>query len=203
MIARPVAPFSFWVDTVQPITDQFLSDIKADARAIVAVGRYVDSVDAAELARILGAGLGVLLFTYADEFDPTPRIAKLHALGIPKPATIVLDVESVKLDAPSLIARVSKWDRAIFGEGWDAGHYQGAGAILNTAQLSALPCDRYIKAMSRIYDLTGSLVEPTEGWCGMQLYPPNQPLGNHGLVVDFGVFQKDFHGRLPNLVWAA
>src|SRR5271168_747390 len=71
--------------------------------------RYLGSITAAELSIILDAGLLVSLVTYADQWSPSETVAELTALGIPPGATIWLDVESVKEDAPTVTGAINAW----------------------------------------------------------------------------------------------
>lgn len=176
------------IDTVMPITDVRAVAVVQDP-AIEFVGRYIDSLTLDEVATIHAVKLGILPITYADEFDPAPRIAKLRALGCPTGVTCLLDIESVKLTPDQTITQANTWAFAFKAAGFDPGVYVGAGAGLTQAQWTGLIVDRYVRSCSLV-------PEPFEGFCGVQLYPPNQSLRvPSDLVVDWLVACLDYKGR--------
>jgi hypothetical protein len=180
------------IDTVQVLSDAFISILKADP-AIEYVARYLDTLTPEEVSRIHAADLSILPLTYANEFDPAPRLQKLAALGCPQSVTTVLDVESVHLAPADTIARVNAWARAFKSAQFDPGGYVGAGSGLMAAEWTQLAVDRYVLSCSIV-------PEPSEGYAVLQLFPPNQHLGD-GLVVDWQVAQHDYEGRSV-MLWA-
>jgi hypothetical protein len=190
--ARPARVRAIGIDTVQVLSDAYLAILKSDP-AIEFVARYVDSLTADEVARIHAVGYSILPLTYANEFDPGPRLQKLAALGCPLGVTTILDVESVNLPAADTIARINAWAAAFKGAQRDPGGYVGAGSGLTAEQWFALAIDRYMRSCSLVST-------PGEGFCVLQLFPPDQHLGE-GLVVDWDVVEQDFERRTPTL-WA-
>ena len=180
------------IDTVQVLSDTFVSILKADP-AIEYVARYLDTLTPEEVTRVHAAGLSILPLTYANEFDPAPRLQKLAALGCPQGVTTILDVESVHLLPADTIARINAWARAFKGVQLDPGGYVGAGSGLTASQWTQLAVDRYMLSCSIV-------PEPSEGYAVLQLFPPNQHLGG-GLVVDWEVAQHDYEGRSV-MLWA-
>lgn len=192
--ASPARVRAIGIDTILAMSDALLAQLAAVAPETEYVGRYVDSLTSEEIARIHAAGKAILPFTYANEFDPAPRLAKLAALGCPPGVTIMLDVEGVKLPADQTIARIDAWALAMKGAQRDPGAYVGAGAGLTAAQWTGLAVDRYMRSCSAV-------PEPSEGFCVLQLYRPNVDLGR-GLVIDWQVVQQDYRGRVP-VLWTA
>lgn len=190
--AKPARIRAIGIDTTQVLSDAYLAILKSDP-AIEFVGRYVDSLSSDEVARIHDAGLSILPFTYANEFDPAPRLSKLAALGCPTNVTTFLDVESVNLPAADTIARINAWAAAFKNAQRDPGGYVGAGSGLTATQWFALAIDRYMRSCSLV-------PVPGEGFCVLQLFPPDQHLGE-GLVIDWDVVEQDFERRVPTL-WA-
>ena len=190
--AKPAHVRAIGIDTVQVLSDTYLALLKSDPE-IKYVGRYVDSLSLEEVTRIHDAGLSILPFTYANEFDPVPRLNKLSMLGCPLGVTTMLDVEGVNLTAADTIARANTWAVAFKKAQRDPGGYVGAGSGLTAAEWSGLVIDRYMRSCSLV-------PTPSEGFCVLQLFPPNQHLGE-GLVVDWEVVEQDFKRRVP-VLWA-
>ena len=183
------------IDTVTVLSDAFLAELSADP-SIEFVARYIDSLTSEERDRIFAAGYAILPLTYADEFDPAPRLSKLAALGCPQGVTVVLDVESVTLATALTMVRIDTWSKAVLDSKRDAGGYVGAGSGLTAAEWAARITNRYHKSCS----LVG---EPSEGFSCEQLYPPNQKVYGVGasgqLLVDYNVMRSDYWGRFMNL----
>jgi hypothetical protein len=189
MIAKRPRVSALGFDTIEVITAAHLAELEPDPR-VEFIGRYVDGLTAYELDAILATDRMVTLFTYADEFNPAPRIAELRALGIPPSTTIWLDVEGVT-QRPDV--QINTWAAAMRAAGYDPGAYVGAQSLLTASDWSALSVDRYCRSCSLV-------PEPVEGFCLLQLSPPNQKIGT--LVVDWLVVQADYHGRLPSMISA-
>ena len=189
MIAKQPRVSAIGFDTIEAITAEHLTELEPDTR-IEFIGRYVDGLTAHELDAILATDRMVTLFTYADEFNPAPRIAELRALGIPSGVTIWLDVEGVT-QRPDV--QINTWAAAMRAAGYDPGAYVGAQSLLTAADWTALAVDRYCRSCSYV-------PEPSEGFCLLQLSPPNQKIGT--LIVDWDVVQADYRGRLPTMIGA-
>jgi hypothetical protein len=200
---------SLGIDTVATITDELLDVIVADPR-IEYVGRYIDSITPDELARITarknrntGNGLLVTLFTYANELNPAPRVAKMRALGVPAGVTAWIDVEGEQLAPQELIGAINVCGRGFRDGGFDPGEYCGAGEVLTSVELTALIVDRYAHACSKVQDVGGLYAEPASGFCLFQGYPPNQRIRpDCPLLVDWSCIFADYKGRLPTMIGA-
>lgn len=205
MIAKLPRVSALGIDTIEPLTDAHLDEITADPR-IEFVGQYVDNLTAERLAAILDRGLLVTLFTFAGEFDPMGRIAKLLALKVPAGVTIWLDVEDEKILAVDLVSRITRWGNAIKTAGFDPGEYAGAGELLTSGELTALPVDRYAHSCSSVRDRVNLIAEPASGYCFFQGFPPNakiRPESTSDLIVDWDVVFEDYRGRLPTMIGKA
>lgn len=193
-------------DSVQPI------DL-ARARALKAWGldfaiRYLGSVTSDEIDAILAAGLAFMPVTFGMKHG-TPLTAALgssygattvrqaQAAGIPKGATIWLDLEDCTGTDAEVEAFVNAWCDPTGAAGYICGLYVGAGAILSSAQLYALHVTRYWQSLSKEVDQRGQLAEPACGWCMIQLYPSVHVAG---LFADGDVIQRDYRGRVPSWV---
>ena len=192
--AKPARVRAIGVDTIQIMSETFLSVLRSVDPAVEYVGRYIDTLTTDEVARVHAAGYAILPFTYANEFDPAPRLQKLAALGCPPGVTTFLDIEGVNLQPADTMARANVWAKAFQGAKLDPGGYVGAGAGLSAAQWSSLVIDRYMRSCSAV-------PEPSEGFCVLQLFEPDIMLGE-GLEVDYEVVQRDFERRVP-VLWAA
>jgi len=182
------------VDTIQVMTAAFLASLQAFDPAIEYIGRYVDTLTPSEVSLIHGAGYAILPFTYAGEFDPSPRLASLAALGCPAGVTLVLDVESVQIPTAQLVTQINGWAAAVKAAGYDPGGYVGAASGLSAEQWGDLAIDRYVRSCSLV-------PESSEGFVVEQLFPPDIHVGS-GLVVDYLVARQDYERRSVTL-WAA
>jgi hypothetical protein len=186
-------------DTVAVITPAFGQWLKTNG--YVGVMRYVDGLSATELSNILASGLACGFVTYAEEFNPAPRIAELKALGVPVGVHVFLDVEGCTLDATALIAAINTWSKAMQAAGYLPGLYVGAGALLSSDELYALVSVLYWHGCSRLRDRNNQTQDPACGWGLIQLYPGN--IGTQaGVIVDISAVQQDYQGRLPILAGA-
>ncbi|MHB2027553.1 MAG: hypothetical protein ACYCPT_01895 [Acidimicrobiales bacterium] len=195
-LGRPVPAYhrQIGIDTDSILSVAALAEIAADP-AIEFVGRYVDSLTAEEVARIFARKLAILPLTYANEYDPEPRLRKLAALGCPTGVTVVLDVESVKLAPAALVVHINAWASATKAASCDPAGYVGAGAGLTADEWSRTLVDRYMRSCSFV-------PEPIEGFCCEQLSPGNTHV--HGvdkpvLLVDYDVMRQDYRGRVMSL----
>jgi hypothetical protein len=184
-------------DTVTPITARSAADLyAADFRF---AGRYVTSLSNDEVKAILGSGLALTLFTYANSFDPSDEIAALKRLSIPPEVTVILDVESVTDDAITLQARINTWARALKAASYIPGMYVGVNSKLTSAELYNLAVVRYMKSASRIVDRNGDLAEPKCGWCATQT---DVDVVRAGVTVDVDFSYADYNGRRIAMVAA-
>lgn len=164
------------------------------------VVQYLGSVSGVVLENICGAGLAVMLVTYANRYDGAATVDELRALNAPKGMTVWLDVESVgDLDPTTLRAKINAWAAAVSAAGYMPGMYVGPNCKLTSIELYQLQVVRYWHCGAKIIDRNGQIAEPGCGFCMYQLFPEITVGGQGGVFVDFDVIQQDFRGRLP--VW--
>jgi hypothetical protein len=161
------------------------------------VVRYLGSITSEEVDAILGAGLALMVVTYADRWDGPTTVQQLKAAGIPMGTTVWLDVESIgpSLTPEEIAGKINTWARIVRNAGYDPGLYIGVNVQLTAADLYALVNDRYWHSCSRILDRNGAPNEPQCGCCMRQLRPPNVVVG--GSIVDVDVIEQDYEGRVP------
>lgn len=169
---------------------------------------YLGAMNPARLKYILDAGLGFMPVTFAGEYKDgaADELAQLAALGIPKGATVWLDLEGINAwntPAAELIKLIEAWATAIVGAGYMAGLYVGAPQPLTGKQLFALKgITRYWLGQGRCIGKDGLDAYPDCGWCMRQDWH-NQGNGMYfkktGVLVDTNAVQADHRGRLP--VW--
>lgn len=165
---------------------------------------YLGAVTPGIVANVVGAGLGFMPCTYADQFDGSTTVARLTALQLPKGCTVWLDVEGERICPPQiepllLQAKINAWASAVIDAGYIAGLYVGAPQPLTSAELYALKVTRYWKSASRILDRNGQLAEPACGWCMFQSYPSRDWAG---VWSDVDFIHQDYRQRLPSWVVA-
>jgi hypothetical protein len=176
---------------------------------------YLGAMTPPRLALVLAAGLAFMPVTFAGEYKDgaADEIAQLTKLGIPKGATVWLDLEGLdpwemgKTPAgrAQLIALLRGWATAIANAGWMPGLYVGAPQPLTSKELYALPFVRYWWGLGKPIDSNGALVYPDCGWCMIQQWhgDPVKKGGMYwkdtGVFVDTNGVQMDHKNRLP--VW--
>lgn len=202
------------------------------ARALKASGvdgfvGYLGAMNRARLAIVLEAGLSFMPVTFAGEYrdGAQDELAQLAGLGIPKAATVWLDLEGIhawNTPAAELVALIESWATAIVGAGFVAGLYVGAPQPLTGAQLFGLRyIRRYWLGIGRCVGKDGKDAYPACGWCMRQDWHNNPDLASHNLTggmlwppherdpdlsdahrtfVDTNGIQADHRGRLPTWV---
>jgi hypothetical protein len=184
------------VDTIQMLSETNCKFLKS--QGIDFVVRYINLLSTTEIDTILSSGLALQIVTFAKQYDAFEVVKKLQKLGIPREATIYLDLEDESGPSNVLINKINKFGRFISSSGYTAGLYYGAGLVLNSAELWMLEVTRYWESCSRELDALGHPSIPQCGPCMVQLYPPNQKLGD--ITVDYDFIQKDFRNRLPTWI---
>ncbi len=180
---------------------------ETQARALRASGvdglvGYLGCMSASRLAHVLDAGLAYIPVTLAGEYNdgPADELGQLAALGIPRGATVFLDMEGMaafKADPPTLIAKVNAWADGIAAAGFIPGLYVGVPQPLTSEELYALRVSRYWRGQGSIRDRHSALAEPTCGWCMTQAYPS---VTWGGVLVDVNMVSQDYRARVPSWV---
>ncbi len=183
-------------DSVTLITATSAAAFKASG--IDFVIQYLGSLTPQGVQDIVGAGLALMVVTYADKFNGAQTVAELRTLGLPEGCTVWLDVESIgpSVTVESLTNQINDWAAAVKAAGFMPGLYVGVGAQLTSAELYQLSVVRYWHSLSIVLDRNGAPAAPACGWSMFQLYPTTTW---HGVSVDMDFCQQDYHGRLP--VW--
>ena len=179
-------------DSVQSLTWSSAAALKA--AGIDYVVRYLGSITHQELEAILGAGLGFMPVTFADNFDGAATVRACNVLQLPPGTTVWLDLENSQESPENQIQLINAWADAVKAAGWEPGLYIGSPQQLTGPELTALHVVRYWKAPSRVVDRHGTLTEPAPGYCMLQLWPSVMWAG---VWVDVDVVQQDYLGRVP------
>lgn len=158
--------------------------------------RYLGSLTSGELDAMLASGLACMPVTFGGAFDGPQAVRHAQQAGIPKGATVWLDLEGQSIATPihTLVTKINMWSGSVRTAGYDPGLYVGANALLTSTELYALSMDRYWHSLSRVVDRNGQLAEPSCGWCMHQLFPSTTVAG---VFVDFDFVQQDYRGRVP------
>ena len=186
-----LTPGARGIDTVLRLTAPMCAALVGESVRFVV--RYLTDITRDEIATITSAGLALSVVTYAGQYAGPAAVAAVQALRLPQGMVVWLDVESCKDDAPTLIARVNGWARAVKAAGYIPGMYVGCGVPLTSAELYALAVERYWHSCSRVVDAAGNEAAPSCGWAMHQLSPPNVMVG--GVKVDIDFAQFDYRGR--------
>lgn len=198
-VVRPAPLFSKLVDRLAPISHELASALKANG--IEAVGRYVETLTAYERDGLFEAGLGILLLSKAPLSLLTATFGTSHAgdlvghatrLGAPAGAHFMIDLEAQSGSHADILAYDNALSGAIKGAGFIPLAYVGAGQLLSSAELLALPS-------VHLYWRGGSLgiPEPSCGFALWQIPPLEQTVSN--AIVDVSVTGADLRGRRPML----
>jgi hypothetical protein len=200
-VARAAAPFSKGFDCLAPVS--------ADAGARLRqagfewVGRYFETLTAAERDTLFQLGFGIKLITTAARaplYDAigaeagVRTVALARALEAPNGLHITIDLEATGDNPADRVADyVNNRAHAVNSAGYESDLYVGAGQPLNGAELYKLAPTLYWRGGS------AAIPEPACGWSILQLYPTDQEI--EGQRVDVDIIQCDYRGRLPVLWW--
>jgi hypothetical protein len=171
---------------------------------------YLGAMNTERLGYVLDAGLSFMPVTFAGEYKDgaADEIAQLRALGIPRGATVWLDLEGLdawNTPAPQLMRLINSWAYDIKSGGWMPGLYVGAPQPLTGPELFSLGVLRYWLGQGRCVGKDGKDAYPACGWCMRQDW---HNTGNGymwkdtGVLVDTNAVQADHQGRLPTWVVA-
>ncbi len=165
-----------------------------------ALAGYLGVIDASRVAHELDAGLAFVPVTLAGEYNdgPNDELGQLQALGIPRGATVFLDLEGMhafKSDPVALIQKINDWADSIAASGYVPGLYVGVPQPLTSDELWKLRVSRYWRGQGSIRDRHNALAEPTGcGWCMTQMFPS---LTRGNTWVDVNMVGSDYKGRVP------
>jgi hypothetical protein len=167
----PIPPNVLGVDTVANLA-------ASECRALANLGYkfrggYIDEMTPQEVQGQLGAGLPLLLYTYANEFDPEHTLDRLATLGILAGAHIVLDVEAVTIEAAQLIEKINAWGEGLLNHAYLPTIYFGSMSLLTSREMTELAVYRYELGASRLRDRHGDPAEPDRGFAIIQGRPVN------------------------------
>lgn len=176
---------------------------------------YLGAMTPARLKDVLEAGMAFMPVTFAGEYKDgaADEVAQLRALGVPRGATVWLDLEGVNAwnmgkdpaQRRELIRLINTWAYDIKTGGWMPGLYVGAPQPLTGAELYGLGVLRYWLGIGRCVSTDGKDAYPDSGWCMRQDWH-NQGNGmqwkNTGVMVDTNSIQCDHMGRVPAWVVA-
>lgn len=173
------------------------------ARGVSCVVGYLGVINAARVAAILEAGLAFMPVTLAGEYEdgPDDEVLQLKALGIPRGATVWLDLEGMKaFKSPpaEFAAKINRWADAIAAAGFQPGLYVGVPQPFTSAELYALHVVRYWHGQGSVRDRTNALAEPyPRGWCMTQMFPS---VVWGGVLVDANIVGQDYKTGVPSWV---
>lgn len=190
MKAVSLAPNILGVDTVAKLAPY-------ECRALVNLGfkfreGYLDALDVQEVQGQLGEGLPLVLYTYANQFDPEHILARLAALGIPTGVSVVLDLEALPSDADvsQVCDRIDNCGEHLQSQGFLPCLYYAAGSLLTSDELYERRVYRYHAGASINRDRKLQLQEPLPRGCAMiQGRPVNFTLD----AIPGKRFDADFH----------
>lgn len=184
------------VDTITPLTKEHCEFLKSAGYDFVV--RYLGSLTPEEIVTIHDAGLVFACVTFGKAWSGQQAVQHLSVLGIPRGASVFLDIEDVHSPKITLVGVVSNWASVIEGAGYVPGGYFGSLSLLDSDEQFALPLRLYWHSCSRVVDDAGKEAGPRCGWVMHQLYPPDISLEyapKKFLDVDIDVIQRDYGGR--------
>ena len=190
MRVAPLPPNVLGVDTINNLAPY-------ECRALVNLGYkfregYLDALTPQEVAGQLGEGLPLVVYTYANEFDPEHMLKRLSVLGIPPGASVVLDLEALPSDAvvSEVCDRIDAAGERLQSQGFLPCLYFAAGSLLTSDELYERRVYRYHAGASINRDRKLQLQEPLPRGCAMI----------QGRPVNFSIdaipgkrFDADFH----------
>jgi len=201
-----LAPNVLGVDTVAklpPTTCRTLA-----SRGLAFRGGYIDELSPIEIEGQLGNQLPLLLYTYANEFDPSHTLDRLSALGIPAGMNVILDVEAVIKpealqamtpgDVESFVlelkAKINAWGRGLSNHAFLPCIYFGGLELLTSEEMSSLAVYRYHEGAASLLDRRGAFAVPARGYAMMQGRPVNVTIDGCGDTrFDYDFHRQDYH----------
>ncbi len=199
MTVRALTNVDRVIDTYSVISDEFADWLMENK--YTAVGRYLDNLSLAEIARLHQRGIGVFGIRTARRNGWVPNGAEGNSdglstvrfandLGIEDGTTISCDFEGCDPATTVVDATAygSEWPALVTSK-WKAMLYVGAGQPLNGQQLYQLPgFTLYWRSCSRVTELPC-------GYALLQTRPGNVLVGPPGgkTLVDIDQPETDFH----------
>lgn len=186
----PLPPNVLGVDTIESLSPY-------ECRALVNLGYkfregYLDAMTPQEVQGQLSADLPLILYTYANQFDPEHALLRCKALGAPQGACVVLDVEALpaNYDPQKLCDEIDAWGSRLRSQALLACMYFATGSILTSAELYAREVFRYHAGASDNLDRFDKTQDPIPRGCAMiQGRPCNFTID----AVPGKKFDADFH----------
>lgn len=166
---------------------------------------YLGVINKQRLNNLLAAGLAFIPVTLAGAYNDgaNDELAQLKALGIPKGATVYVDMEGLiafKTEPQRIIYAMDSWANAIKTAGYIPGLYVGSPQPLTSEELWKLKVERYWKGQGSCRDRNGDLAEPRGcGWGMTQMWPS---VTAGGVLVDWNMVGADYLSRMPSWVVA-
>ncbi len=190
MRIQPLLPNILGVDTINTLAPY-------ECRALVNLGYkfregYLDALTKTEISVQLGESLPLILYTYANEFDPEHALARLSALSIPSGASVVLDVEALPVgyDPHKLMDEIDHWGERLQTQGFLPCMYFAAGSILTSEEIYKRRVYRYHAGASDNLDRFLHTQDPIPRGCAMiQGRPVNFTIDS----IPGKRFDADFH----------
>lgn len=188
--AVPAAVGARGLDTIAAIGPAQASRLKSAGYDFAV--RYLGSVTDIEVKTLNEAGIAVMGVTYGGAFDGAAAVVNAREKAkLPPNTTLWLDLEGQEghRTAADITHAVNSWADTVAAAGYNPGLYVGAGCVLDAAALAKLKPSRYWRSCSYV-------PKPSEGWCMLQLSPPNRVVC--GVQIDIDVIEADYRGRVPN-----
>ncbi len=213
---QKLAPNVLGVDTVAR-----LDPVKCRALVNQGVkfrGGYIDELNAIEIEQQVGEKLPLLLYTYANEFNPQHTLDRLSALSVPAGANVVLDVEAVvtpdqlkDMTPPSvedfvveLKGKINAWGKGLLNHAFLPTIYFGGLQLLTSEEMTSLAVYRYHEGAARLLDRFGKFAVPERGYAMLQGRPVNVKIDGCGdTLFDWDFHREDYHGDVFSVLVAA
>lgn len=168
------------------------------AAGVDALVGYLGAMTPPRLGYLTDAGLAFMPVTFAGHYDGAIAVAQCRALGLPAGTTVWLDLEGQEAfgEGAGITPKLAAWATTVKAAGFVPGLYVGVPQPLMSAELFALPFERYWRGQGSIRDRFNALAEPTCGWSMVQAYPQHM---RAGVLVDDDMVQQDYRGRVPTV----
>lgn len=181
-------------------------------------GGYIDELTPIEIESQVGSQLPLLLYTYANEFNPEHTLDRLSTLKIPAGANVVLDVEAVitpealhalsKQEVENFVlelkAKINAWGKKLSNHANLPTIYFGGLELLTSEEMTSLAVYRYHEGAANLLDRFGKFAVPARGYSMMQGRPCNVKIDGCGeTLFDWDFHRQDYHGDVFSVLVAA